>query len=289
MNIPSDWSTIPIENDEAALSPHDLAALPSARICSLSDVFERLVCPDTHIPLKRTHAGALALPDDTPLDMRGARPVLLPQFARSRIQGANYVFEPTALRAPGLQYLYLGDVKAHGGDQNSSFEDIWYHRHIYRTRELTRDASGSLLDIGCDTPSVSSRQFPAGVDYIGLEPSLTTSDEFCICAMAEFLPIRDDSFDNVALMTSLDHMLDDHQAIDEAFRVLRPGGSLYLASLIWTDKASLIGDTVHFHHFRDWEIQGLLRKFTIERVQRYGWKNNDHRFGIYLKARKSAA
>jgi SAM-dependent methyltransferase len=218
--------------------------------------------------------------------MRGARPILLPEFARNRIEGDRFVFDERDLQGFGTQYLYLANVKFHGGEQNSDFDDVWYHRHIHRSRELTRDARGTLLDIGCDTPSVSSRQFPQGVDYIGLEPSLQSSGEFCICGMAEFLPIRTASLDNVALMTSLDHILDDHKAIDEAFRVLRPGGYLYLASLVWNDRASTVGDTVHFHHFRDWEIQGLLRSFDIKRVQRYGWKDNHHRYGIYLMARK---
>jgi hypothetical protein len=49
-----------------------------------------------------------------------------------------------------------------------------------------------------------------------------------------------------------------------------------------------VKDNVHFHHFRQFEIEGALRRFRIGRIKRYGWKNDDHRFGVYLAAMKRA-
>ena len=248
-----------------------------------------LACPDTRSPLRLLGGGSLAFPDGEPVEIRGVRPTLLPGFVRRQIVDGRYAFNSDAASQPNVQYLYISDIKAHGGDQNLSYDNIWVQRHVFRTRRLTNEASGSLIDIGCDTPAVSSRLFPASVNYVGLEPSLTISQQFCICGMAELLPFRDQCFENVALLGSLDHILDTHQAMDQAFRVLRPGGCLYLASLVWLRDASLLGDTVHFHHFRDWEIQGLIREFNIERVDRYSWKGDEHRYSIYLKARKPLA
>jgi SAM-dependent methyltransferase len=246
-----------------------------------------LGCPDMLEPLQRSREGALCFPNGEAVRMRGARPVLLPSFARSRIVESHYQFSAQDRREPAAQYLYLSNIKANGGDQNSAYDDIWYKRHVFRTRRLTHDAVGTLLDVGCDTPDISRKFFPPSVTYAGLEPSLSTSDQFCLCGMAEFLPFKDASLDNAALLTSLDHVLDHNQAVDEIFRVLKPGGCLYLASLVWQRNASLVGDTVHFHHFREWEIKGLLKGLTLERVNRYGWKGNDHRYGVYLKARKN--
>jgi SAM-dependent methyltransferase len=285
----SDWSELDIKHDNDSLALSELSTHDSARRIALEDTFEMLACPDTRSPLRLLGGGSLAFPDGEPVEMRGARPTLLPAFARRRIVEGQYAFNPDTASQPNVQYLYISDIKAHGGDQNLSSDNIWVQRHVFRTRRLTGEASGSLLDIGCDTPAVSSYLFPASVNYVGLEPSLTISEQFCICGMAEFLPFRDECFDNVALLTSLDHILDAHQAMDQAFRVLRPGGSLYIASLVWLRDASLLGDTVHFHHFRDWEIQGLMRKFNIENVHRYSWKGDEHRYGIYLKARKPLA
>lgn len=280
------WAHIAIKFDENAISLAELRREDAARCLSTQEASPLLVDPDDRSELHQTLDGALKFANGTPVPMLGQRPVLLPAFARSRIKDGQYHFESTSLREPGVQYLYLANIKAQGGEQNSAYEDVWYERHLYRARRLTQAASGSLLDIGCDTPEISSRMFPRTVDYVGLEPSLALSEQFCICGMAEFLPFRDASFDNVSLMTSLDHILDASQAIEESFRVLRPGGTLYLASLVWLHHASLIKDTVHFHHFRDWEIQGLLRNFAIDTVQRYSWKGDQHRYGVYIKATK---
>ena len=68
--------------------------------------------------------------------------------------------------------------------------------------------------------------------------------------------------------------------------MLRPGGRLYLATLIWTDSAALTTDQAHFHHFRQFEVEGVLRKFNINTLDRYGWKGDTHRYGVYLRATK---
>lgn len=284
--ISADWRTLAIEHDEEFITLDALREADGARALPLDDVTSILTDPDNPNARLRVQDGNLTLPSGEMVQMRGHRPVLLPAFARTAIRGDTFHFESEARAAPGLQYLYLSDAKAHGGDQNSSYSDIWYQRHLFRTRRLTAGATGSLLDIGCDTPSVSRRMFPDTVDYVGLEPSLGSSDQFCICGMAEFIPFSDASFDNVALLTSLDHILDAHRAVEEASRVLRPGGTLFLASLVWHRNASLIRDTVHFHHFRDWELQGLLRALKIDVAQRYSWKGDQHRYGVYISARK---
>jgi ubiquinone/menaquinone biosynthesis C-methylase UbiE len=104
--------------------------------------------------------------------------------------------------------------------------------------------------------------------------------------MAERLPIADGAADNVALNSSLDHILDYHLAVDEAVRILKPGGMFYMNSLIWTMRAELFPDTVHFHHFRDFELRGALKALRIEEITRYSWKGDSHRYGVYLAARK---
>jgi SAM-dependent methyltransferase len=285
MPVITDWSAIVIEHDDISTSLADIAPGDRALLLGAAEITEYLACPDTGNALETNIKGALHFGDSKPVPMLGARPVLLPDYARKPLSGRISTDDP-GLRLFGAQYLHMLNCKANGGAQNSDHTDIWYQRHVFRTRRLTMQARGSLLDIGCDSPSISSALYPRSVHYVGLEPSLTTSTEYCICAMAEHLPFRDASFDNAAFMTSLDHVFDDHRAIDEAFRVIKPGGYLYLASLVWQNNASIIGDTVHFHHFRDWEIQGLLRDFDIDVVQRYSWKGDSHRFGIYLRARK---
>ena len=92
----------------------------------------------------------------------------------------------------------------------------------------------------------------------------------------------------MALLTSLDHVLDHHAALDEAWRVLRPGGRLYLASLVWSERAELYRDHVHFHHFREFELFGALARFRLDTVQRYPWKDDTHRSALYLALTRPA-
>jgi SAM-dependent methyltransferase len=177
-------------------------------------------------------------------------------------------------------------VKNAGGDHNAPFADAWYRRHLHRARQLVGSAKGLVLDVGCDDPALSRLLFPRSVDYLGLDPGLGARREPCLVGMAEFLPIRSGVLDGVAFLTSLDHVLDYHAALDEAFRVLKPGGKLFLETLIWTHRAELIRDNIHFHHFRQHEIEGALSAFRIEKLTRYNWKDDEHRFGIYLIATK---
>jgi SAM-dependent methyltransferase len=91
----------------------------------------------------------------------------------------------------------------------------------------------------------------------------------------------------VVFNTSLDHIFDWRRAIDEARRVLVPGGCLYISTLIWTDRADLVTDAVHFHHFRDYEIFGVLGDWELVDERRYDYKGASHRHGLYLAARKT--
>ena len=142
--------------------------------------------------------------------------------------------------------------------------------HFYRMKEFCKNLGhGTLLDIGCDKPSISHLFYPKGINYIGLDTSFS-NNEFKIIGMAEFLPFADCAFDFVSFNTSLDHVLDYNLAIDEACRVLIKGGYLILSSYVWNDKATLLTDNVHFHHFREFELFGALEKdFFIERIERF--------------------
>jgi ubiquinone/menaquinone biosynthesis C-methylase UbiE len=86
----------------------------------------------------------------------------------------------------------------------------------------------------------------------------------------------------------LDHILDYHTAIDEAYRVLKPGGQVVIATYAWLERASLLTDSVHFHHFREFEVFGALeRHFKIVDVIRYeDPKHATHRYGLYVMAER---
>jgi SAM-dependent methyltransferase len=192
-----------------------------------------------------------------------------------------------AALSPLEQYCAFGLLKGANNINNLVAGDPWYERHLWRSARMLREAQGRFLDIGCDDALMSRGMLPPEVAYVGLEPSSSPSPVFRVGGLGEFLPFADCSFDAVGFQTSLDHIFDYHLALTEARRVLRTGGRLYLATLLWTAQAQLHTDTVHFHHFRPGEIESALAEgFEIEHVDAYVWKDNAHRFGVYLRAVK---
>lgn len=148
---------------------------------------------------------------------------------------------------------------------------------------------GSILDVGCGNPDHSVKYF-GGTDfyYMGLDPFISeeTSVIPVIRGLAEDLPFGSSSFDNVALISLLDHVVDPEVVISEATRILRFGGCLYIMILVWTDHFDLDEDEYHFKHFLEEEIYKLVPNgFIIEATQFIPYKENYRRI-MYLKARK---
>lgn len=186
------------------------------------------------------------------------------------------------------QYVLLSQIKQ-SGEINSPLDSVPARKHQYRFKEFCTSLSGLVLDVGSDRPSHSSQLLPAACEYLGLDP-YAGHGEFRIIGLGEILPVRDGSMDAVLFNTSLDHILDYHTAIEEAHRVLKPGGSIVIATYGWLERATLLTDHVHFHHFREFEILGALdTKFQIEEIRRYeDPKQATHRYGLYVRAERQA-
>ncbi len=99
----------------------------------------------------------------------------------------------------------------------------------------------ALLDIGCGTGPilVAATQYAtrAGVDValrwlvVGKKRLQAAGFDLpLICANAEALPFRPVSFDVVTLDSALEHVADQPRALDQALRVLRPGGRVFVAT-----------------------------------------------------------
>lgn len=279
------WNQIPIDEDSLELRTLDLRDSETAQSASLAELIPILASPDDRAALTLS-ANGIASASGQLYPLIDQSPLLLPQQVISRIHNSTLDISFDNIKDALDQYLYLNIVKNSGWEANSPHDDVWYLRHLHRSRQLVANSKGLVLDIGCDEPEISRRIFPAEARYVGLEPSLEQRQGMRLIGMAEFLPFQNEGVDAVSFMTSLDHILDYHTAIDEAYRVLRPGGSLYLVTLIWADRAHLYRDSIHFHHFRDFEIAGALRNFHIKSMKRYNWKNDSHRSVYYLEAVK---
>ncbi len=118
--------------------------------------------------------------------------------------------------------------------------------------------AGRLLDIGTGTGRVLELLAPRvrqalGVDaskaMLALARARLSGSEFAHCAvrLADMyrLPLADQCFDTVVLQMVLHHAEDPAGAVQEASRVLVPGGLLLVVDLAEHDRADLTGKLAH--------------------------------------------
>jgi SAM-dependent methyltransferase len=101
---------------------------------------------------------------------------------------------------------------------------------------------GPLLDLGCGTAPLlisvaRTHESVVGIDValrwlVMARKRLETQGVAAplICACAEALPFRDGSFTRAVADSTLEHLRDQERSIAECARVLRPGGSLFVAT-----------------------------------------------------------
>ena len=95
----------------------------------------------------------------------------------------------------------------------------------------------SVLDVGGGQSGLASLLYPdATVTVLDLDPSF--ADAPCnqqpnisfVCGTATDLPFDEASFDAVTMFDLIEHVRDDEAVLQEAFRVLKPGGFLLLTT-----------------------------------------------------------
>ena len=123
----------------------------------------------------------------------------------------------------------------------------------YRVNQAITYINGSLLDIGCGFNNLvrlnrekNPSSLSVGVDVYNWygRPD--------IIADARYLPIRDNAFQSISFLASLNHIPIRKRAIEEARRVLADNGRIYVTMI-----SPILGKIIHMLPDRDKRERGF--------------------------------
>lgn len=156
----------------------------------------------------------------------------------------------------------------------------WYatRRSILQTL-LTKYApsSDTALDVGCGVGSnygvisdAASRVIGLDISQDALDTTLAPYDEK-VLASVEKMPLPDGSVDTVVCFDVLEHV-DDHVAVKDIYRVLRPGGSAFVTvpafDSLWNENDDY---GHHLRRYRKVEIVKVFKENGFELPYVYYW------------------
>lgn len=135
---------------------------------------------------------------------------------------------------------------------------------------------GLVLDIGCgngkyagSTYKSMEHEYIDGENVvIGLDPLTSSEDRFpVVTAYGEEIPFQDNIFDAVVIVSMLDHVIGPKVILEEASRVMKDDGKMFIWSSIFRESAQ----PYHLHSFTEESLTELVSSmFGITRSEIYG-------------------
>ena len=153
------------------------------------------------------------------------------------------------------------------------------HDHLSDGRPGTK---GHLIDVGCGNGRLLELAKQAGWTVMGLDPSADTDGKHQVGGIEirraswPLMDISGNSADAIVFLNVLDHLSDPFTALQAAWRVLRPGGVLYirvpngpfhlrLLTGRWSQTLSTM-TVFHLYGFGRGSLQHFLTRVGFERI-----------------------
>ncbi|MBI4778774.1 class I SAM-dependent methyltransferase [Candidatus Desantisbacteria bacterium] len=136
------------------------------------------------------------------------------------------------------------------GKYSYSEKHHWWHRarrHIIFTLLSKYVSRGrqDILDVGCGPGETMGylerfgRVMGVDVSYDAVRFCKNKGHKHILCASAENLPIRDESFSLITMLDVLEHIDDDAKTLQELVRIVKPNGIIILTTpayrFLWSD------------------------------------------------------
>ncbi|WP_289663016.1 class I SAM-dependent methyltransferase [Flavobacterium panacagri] len=130
----------------------------------------------------------------------------------------------TSLREINVQRLSSIDVSK---DNLYYLHYKSYHYDLFESIE--KYAKGNLLDIGCGNKPYEKKISKVVSKYVGCDIVQSNLNKVDVICSADAIPLDDNSFDTIISTQTIEHVGNYQGLVDEAFRILKPGGYFILS------------------------------------------------------------
>ncbi len=151
---------------------------------------------------------------------------------------------------------------------NSSPKNILVHWIVQKNliEYCRRYAHGKMVDIGCGTKPYAELLQAYVSEHVGVdhEGTFHSKDNIDLLGTAYAIPAVDASFDSALCTAVLEHLEEPELALQECYRVLKPGGvAIYSVPFIW----HLHEEPRDFYRFSKYGLDYLFKKVGFEVVE----------------------
>jgi SAM-dependent methyltransferase len=149
-------------------------------------------------------------------------------------------------------------------------EFLVYHYLIPCIERAGGQARGRLLDIGCGNKPYQSL-FPHVAEFFGCDVVQSSLKRVDLLCYADAIPQPDASFDVILCTQTIEHVANFSGLLREAYRLLKPGGTLFISGPMYWYHHEVPHD---FHRFTSYGFRHGLEqaKFTVDHIEPNGGK-----------------
>jgi SAM-dependent methyltransferase len=169
-------------------------------------------------------------------------------------------------RIPNINRLNSSDI---------GIDHIWYlhynsyHKDLFNA--FDQHVQGKLLDIGCGNKPYYNYLKDSITEYIGCDIVQSSDNQVDIISFANDIKLPNNLFDTVISTQTIEHVEDHQGLINEAFRLLKPGGKFIVSGpLYWP----LHEEPYDFFRFTKHGFKYILEKagFDVLEIKSNGGK-----------------
>ena len=159
-------------------------------------------------------------------------------------------------RTEGLQRLKTFELKI-------SQRDFLVYHFLFRDLQyaIKKYASGKVLDIGCGNKPYKSLFRQVSEEYIGCDIVQSSENRVDVICEATKLPFESATFTSVFTTQVIEHVAETEAMLNEAFRVLKPNGTIIVsAPFAW----ELHEAPYDFYRFSKYGLKHVLERSGFE-------------------------